>query len=161
MYEIAEKENIKVFDSTQEETLVDRMTKALTTTRNHRRYYRDMEADLGGRASQYKAVFSNLYDLATINNNGETRDMLQYRDFKEFKENFNYTYIRNFLRDLEMDIRHLEEKLPRYSAQFEEHLIEGEEQVSERFLICMHNEITVKKHIAKVLQSLIDLKASC
>jgi hypothetical protein len=78
--------------------------------------------------------------------------MLQYRDFKEFKDGFNYNIIKNYIRDcIEPEIRHLE-SMP---------LIDDEAANRTAHEVQRANEITILKHIAKVLQSLIDLKASC
>ena len=70
----------------------------------------NIKRDLGEKANLYKKAFLNLFDLTSMNTNGETRDMLQYQNFKDFKNDYDKHTIKGYIKKLEQEIEAIEDK---------------------------------------------------
>jgi hypothetical protein len=116
-----------------DEILYNNLLIAFSAVRRYYKYFYIIQKELGEKANPFKKVFSTLFDLATINNKGETRDMLQFQEFKNFKDDFDYSIIKNYIGKLENELREVTTK----------------------------NELLEKKQILKLLKNFQNLKASC
>ena len=103
---VVDERDIKIFDNTTyDERFYDNLLKVFSRFKYHYKFFRNMQRDLGEKANLYKKVFDNLFELSTIRYNGETRDLLQFRNFQDFKDDFDYDIIKSYVNGLEEEIK--------------------------------------------------------
>lgn len=124
--------NQKIFDSTKtDESQYQNILTALSQIRYAELL--QLKMNLGVKALLYKKLFNNLFDLTTVNSNLETREILHYKDFQEFKNKFNPDQIKSH-------VKRIDETLP---------------FIKDKSIIAEY------KHVQNLLNHFLELKTNC
>lgn len=103
------KMNALSFDSTKlDESRKENLDLALSQIR-----YADIfqiKRNLGEKAHLHGKTIDSLFDITTLNTNYETREVLQFKDFQEFKSKFNHEKIVNHIRRMQDTIPAIRDK---------------------------------------------------